>query len=508
MELRDYLAVLRRSWLLIALAALGGAMLGALLSMVSTPLYQASAQMFVSMASDGSDSAYTGALFAQQRVKSYTAIVDSPGVLEPVIDSLELRTTPSLLAGRVTATAPPNTVLINVSVTDADPEQAALIANAVSDSFAKEITRLETPAGGGSAPVKPSVTKPAVAPLAPVSPRTNLNLALGALLGLLLGVGIAVLRHVLDTSVTSTEELTEAAGATLLGTVGYDSQAKSRPLVALDHTSVRSEAFRSIRTNLQYVNVDNPPRTVVMTSALPGEGKSTTTANLAITLAQAGARVLLVEADLRRPRVAEYLGVDGSVGLTDVLIGRRTFQEVLVSWNRGLLDVLPSGAIPPNPSELLGSHLMGTLLDELVTHYQIVLIDAPPLLPVTDAAVLTKLADGAILIARHGTTTREQVGMAADSITQVGGRLLGVVLNFMPMRSRRGRYGAYGYGYGYGDQDSRQDAGSRRPQSPGDLASPSTDAPGQSPVPLGALATEEPTRPVHETPVPRNPGAP
>ena len=229
--------------------------------------------------------------------------------------------------------------------------------------------------------------------------------------------------------------------------------------MALDQTSSRSEAFRTIRTNLQYVDVDNPPRCVVITSAVPNEGKSTTACNLAITLAQAGSRVLLVEADLRRPRIADYLGVDGSVGLTDVMIGKRSLDEAIVGWNRGLFDLLPGGPIPPNPSELLGSHQMVATLAELATRYDAILLDSPPLLPVTDAAVLTSLSDGAVLVARHGHTRREQIMQAADAIHQVGGRLLGTVLNFAPTRGRSsgsnyGYGGGYGYGYSYGDKDS------------------------------------------------------
>ncbi|MCB0916893.1 MAG: CpsD/CapB family tyrosine-protein kinase, partial [Actinobacteria bacterium] len=170
------------------------------------------------------------------------------------------------------------------------------------------------------------------------------------------------------------EDLEEAADSTPLGVVTYDPEASTNPLVTLRGTP-RAEAFRSIRTNLQYVDVDNPPRTVVITSSLPGEGKSTTACNLAIALAQAESKVLLLEADLRRPKVAEYLGVDGSRGLTDVLIGQASLDNTLVHWQRGLLDFLPAGAIPPNPSELLGSHQMADLLKELSSRYDMVIID-------------------------------------------------------------------------------------------------------------------------------------
>ena len=261
----------------------------------------------------------------------------------------------------------------------------------------------------------------------------------------MVGVGIAVLRATLDTSIKSVDDLQDATQATLLGSIAYDSGAAKNPLVTLQGTP-RAEAYRSIRTNLQYVDVDNPPRSVVITSSVPLEGKSTTAANLAIALAQGGSKVLLVEADLRRPRVAEYLGVEGSIGLTDVLIGQARVDDAIIPWQRGLLDFLPSGAIPPNPSELLGSQQLADLLTELGTRYNVLILDAPPLLPVTDAAILTTAADGAILVARYGETRREQAEQAADSLRQVNGRLFGTVLNFVPEKRR-----TRGYDYGYGE---------------------------------------------------------
>lgn len=241
-----------------------------------------------------------------------------------------------------------------------------------------------------------------------------------------------------------------------------------RPRHAL-RGSPRAEAYVTIRTNLRYVDVDHPPRTVVVTSSVPGEGKTTTACNLAIAVAQAGSRVLLIEGDLRRPKVAEYLGVDGSIGLTDVLIGQIQFDDAVIHWRRGLeCDFLASGAIPPNPSELLGSHQMAELLQELAGRYDSVIIDAPPLLPVSDAAILAAVTDGALLVVRHGETRHEQVQHATQALRQVDARILGTILNFAP--SRRGREEGYDSGYGYGPADA---AGSgRRLLSPEEVPAP------------------------------------
>jgi capsular exopolysaccharide synthesis family protein len=455
--LLDYWHILRRSWLLILGTTVFGAAVATALSLAQTPVYQAQAQLFVSVQSgDEISGAYTGGLYVQQRIKSYVTVVDSPGVLEPVIEDLGLDTTPSRLAGDVTAVNPTNTVLLNVQASDTDPTRAAAIADAAARSLAAEIVRLET-TESGARPVKAELIRPAEVPTTPVSPRVLLNVVLGALLGFMVGVGVAILRRVMDTSVTTTGELADAAQASTLGVVSFDPDAVGRPLVTLRGTP-RAEAFRTIRTNLRYVDVDNPPRSVVITSSLPNEGKSTTACNLAIALAQAGSKVLLLEGDLRRPKVAEYLGVDGAIGLTDVLIGQVPLDAAIQPWEDGLLDFLASGAIPPNPSELLGSRQMAELLEQLAARYDVIIVDAPPLLPVSDAAILATVTDGAILVTRHGSTRQEQVEHAADALRQVGARVLGTILNFAPLRRR----GSYGYGSDYGYSAGYPSAGDRR----------------------------------------------
>jgi polysaccharide biosynthesis transport protein len=448
MDLRDYGRMLRKRWLLILVCVLLGGGAATAVSALSTPIYEAQTQMFVSAqsATDNLADAAQGGIFTQQRVKSYAQIVASPDVLAPVITELHLNTTADDLAKQISASAPLDTVLINVAVDDPSPTRARDIANAVSQEFTAQILTLETPAGGGPPPVKVSVVKQADLPLAPVLPRTKVNLALGLMLGLSLGIGLAVLRESLDTTIKRIDDLQSITGAGALGMIAYDSDAAKHPLVtAIDPSSTRSESFRTLRTNLQFVDIDHPPRTVVITSAVAGEGKSTTACNLAITLAQAGIRVALVESDLRRPKISEYLGVEGAVGLTSVLIGRASLDDALQSWGRCGLAVLASGPIPPNPSELLGSGHMVALLRQLQQRFDVVIIDAPPLLPVTDAAVLSRICDGAVLVVRYGRTRREQLLRTTQALETVDARILGTVMNMAPTKGPD----AYAYGYGY-----------------------------------------------------------
>jgi succinoglycan biosynthesis transport protein ExoP len=449
MDLRDYGRMLRKRWMVIVVFLLVGGGAGYATSALATPVYEAHTQLFVSaQSSDVSLSdANQGSLFTQQRVKSYAQIVNTPAVLAPVIKELHLSISTDALAHSVSATAPLDTVLINVSVDSTSPAQARDIANAVSTEFADQVRQLETPVSGGPAPVNLTVVKQADLPTAPVSPRPKVDLALGLLLGAAVGVGLAVLRESLDTTIKRVEDLVSITGAGTLGMIAYDSGAAKSPLItAIDPTSQRSESFRTLRTNLQFVDIDHPPRTVVITSAVAGEGKTTTACNLAITLAQAGIRVALVESDLRRPKVADYLGVEGSVGLTSVLIGRATLDDALQSWGRSGLAVLASGPIPPNPSELLGSGHMVALLRQLQQRFDVIIIDAPPLLPVTDAAVLSRICDGAVVVVRYGKTKREQLDRTAKALSTVDARILGTVMNMAPTKGPD----AYAYGYGYG----------------------------------------------------------
>jgi capsular exopolysaccharide synthesis family protein len=271
-------------------------------------------------------------------------------------------------------------------------------------------------------------------------------LALGLLAGLAVGGGVALARNAFDTSIKSPEQLREVAGSPNLGVIAFDAKVPKRPLtVHEDQQSPRAEAFRQLRTNLRFVEVDHPRKVVVVTSSMPNEGKTTTLANLAIALASAGSRVLVIEADLRRPKLADLLGLDRAVGLTSVLAGRLSPAQAVQHWAGGGVDVLASGPLPPNPSELLASQQMARLLVEFRSEYDTVLIDTPPLLPVTDAAAVAPATDGVILVCRFKATSREQVSEAIDALPFASAPLLGTVFTMVPATGPRAyaRYNAY-----------------------------------------------------------------
>ena len=450
MELKDYWRTIRRRWKVIVLCLAATLAVASVITWQTTPLYSSSTRIFVSTSPSDSAQAYQGNLFATQRITSYASLVKDRPLAEKVADDLGGSIDPDVLRDEVTATVDPDTVILQITATDADPVLARDIAQAYAEKLKNLVANLETPDGQERSrwSRRPSSTTPR-SPRRPVSPQPVRNLGLAFVLGLLLGVGVAVLRELLDTSVSSAEDVAEVTPTPILGHIGADASAVKRsPAEVLSDVTPWAEAFRVLRTNMQYVEVDQDQRVFVVSSSLPGEGKSTTAVNLAITLALAKQRVALVECDLRRPLIAKRLGLDDGVGTTSVLIGKVALRDALQPYADTGLDVLACGPIPPNPSELLQSHAMEKLLGELREQYDIVILDAPPLLPVTDAALLAAQADGALLVVRHGKTTRDQLRHAVERIEAVDAKPIGVVINLAPARKTSRGYG-YGYSYGY-----------------------------------------------------------
>lgn len=473
MDLRDYLRLIRRNWVLIAALTLAGLLVGAGVSVLTKPTYTADTQLFVAIQGSGSvQELQQGNTFSQARVQSYVKTVGSPVVLQPAIDSLGLDMTSEELARKVQASTDLNTVLINISVTDNSPVQAAAIAQAVGNSLIKAVESLEKPKSGGSSPVGLSIIKPAVAPGSPSAPNTRLYLLLGTVLGLGLGIGASVLRASLDNRIRGELDLRRVTDSPLLGGISFDQDAAKRPLLTqASPQSPRAESFRQLRTNLQFANVSGHAKTVLVTSSLPGEGKSTIAANLAVALSQADQTVCLVDADLRRPMIGEYLGLDRHAGLTTALVGSEDVNDLLQPWGEDNLYVLTSGRIPPNPSELLGSQEMKGLIARLEQAFDAVVIDAPPLLPVTDAAVLSQHVGGVVMIVGAQKLRQQDLDKSLSALRMVGANLLGLVLNRLPAKGPD----AYSYGY-YSHEEKSFEPHAARDSGQADRAQDSSDA--------------------------------
>lgn len=452
MDIHDYLRILQRNVVLIIAATLVGLSAGTVLALTTPPRYQASTELFLSVPTSADAPSWEltqGRAYAQQVITSYVAIIPSALVLQPVIDELNLPYSVPELASQVSASAGLGTMAITVTATNENPGRAARVANAVSESFATVVAEtLEKKGDGAASTIRIDTLQTAQVPLKPIAPNVPLMIAMGGLLGLAAGVGIAVLRTVLDTRVRTIKDVEDATGAPTLGGIAFDPNAQARPLiVASAARDPRAEAFRSLRTNVRFLAVGGDPAVFVVTSAGPGEGKSTTAANLAIAFAESGSRVALIDGDLRLPRVADYFAIEGGVGLSDVLVGRVTVSDALQRWGRGTLFLLPSGTVPPNPAELVGSAAMQALLTELKAAFDIVIIDAPPVLLVTDAAVMARFSDGALMVAAAGRTHKARLTAGTQSIEAVGARVAGTIITMLPTTGPdKTAYGSYAYG--------------------------------------------------------------
>lgn len=456
MGFRDYIRAVRHGWWVVLLAVLICVSAAAILTIRSTKMYETSVTFFVKTPADQLSMAAQGDAFGQKRVNSYVQLATTDRLLKPVLAQTRLLMTPNALASRITASGDPNSVLLTVKVTDPSPAESLQIGTAISTQFVKLVAELESAAANQDSTVRLELVSGPNLNTSPVEPRPLFNYAIAILLGLLSGIGSAVAKDVLNSSIRSPRDLERAVDGSVIGVIAFDDTAHDHPLIVEGHAkSVRAESFRQLRTNIEFVHVDAPAKVIVVTSSVAGEGKSSTATNLAVIFAESGKKVLLIEGDLRRPRVAEYLGLEGTVGLSNVLAGQVEIGEVLQPWGRGGLTVLASGSIPPNPSELLGSRAMAKLLDSMADIFDLILIDTPPLLPVTDGAVMAARADGAILVVRHGVTSRQQVNLAAAALHKVDAILLGSVLNMTPTKGAE----SYGYGYGYGYTSYENDSG-------------------------------------------------
>lgn len=426
----------------VTLGLLGG--LGLL--MLQEPIYEGSATAYVT-AGDTTGSGgeeYSNSILAQTKVKSLVPLFTSQAVSERVISALGLTDTPAELSSRITARRVEDTVTLQISARAGSPEQAQAIADEVVVAAFAELKRLEPN-------TTTKITKVSSARLSstPVSPSKKRYFGGGFVIGLAAGYLIALIRSRYDTKIRTSEDLEGRISQPVIGVLPQSAGVQSLEFGLVDDFRAR-EALRKLRTNLRYANVDKKLETVVVTSPTMGDGKSSVAAFLASVLADAGNEVLLVDTDLRRPTVAEKMKADGSIGITQVLAGIVPIGDAIQKTEIQGLSILPAGEIPANPSEVLGSRRMKELVAYLSKKY-FVILDAPPLLPVTDAALLSRISDGALIVLSANKTTYVEARSAVRTVESVDGKVIGVVLNrASTKRFSRMAYGDAEYGYGPG----------------------------------------------------------
>jgi len=529
MELADYIRPLRKWWWLIIAATLVATVSSYLATRQQAPIYRTRATLMVGTAIENPNPNGNEFWLTQQLANTYADIVKRDNVRTAVMQRLNLIWLPEY-----TAKVVPNTQLIELSVTDTDPQRAQLVAQVLSEELirisptgpggedqqrqqfisqqlddleakiqetedeigrkqselanmfsARQIADTQSQIAGlqnkkltlqanyssllsstqRGALNSVNIIESATLPTTPVGPNKGATILLAAAIGLLLAAAAAYLLEYLDDTLKNPDDVQKALGMTTLGAVPRmpDGATAGSELAILSNSqSAGTEAYRVLRTNLQFAAIDRPLRTLMITSPAPGEGKSRTVANLAAALAQAGKRVVLIDADLHKPRLHRLFGLRNNIGLTTALLEEHPALDGLIQDSPvPNLSVLTSGPLPPNPAELLGSARAKELLAQLLDRADMVLLDSPPTVALADAAILSTQTDGVLLVLDAGRTRREVARRALEALNRVNARVLGTVINRMPLKGDGYYYYYYSYD-NYSTEDGQSAGGGSR----------------------------------------------
>lgn len=427
----DVLGLLRKHWLFVLVFALLGAAAGLVWAASQAPEYSARAEVIITVTSGQTTGELAqGSSFSQQQARNFAALATREIVLAPVIDELDLDMTVATLRRQVSATVPLNTSLISIEARHSSPQVAADIANAAARELAHTVTGLSPKVDDlQGAPVRAQLVETATVPSGPSSPNITLLAVFGFLAGLVAAVALQVASELAVSRIRTTDQLEAVTGLPVLGSISRDRDAEEHPVAVISApSSLRAEQIRQLRTALKFLS-GSEHRVFVFTSALTGEGKSTTSANTAAAFAADGVATCLVEADMRRPTLAHLLDLSNGVGLSDVIAGDYSADEALQVWGPDRLQVMTAGSIPPNPSELLGSQRGLDVLMQLQQRFDVVIIDTPPVTAVTDASVLGRHFGGVVLVVGAQRVRVTELRRAMTSLSATDITLHGTVLN-------------------------------------------------------------------------------
>lgn len=425
MELQAGIGILRRRWAIVVAGALIGVILSGIVALQTPEEYRAESRLFVKVppAETVADE-LDGVRLSGQLLASYAKVITSQATTSLIVDDLDGKYTTKQLETKIDAVPVAATLLLDVRATDKKPEAAAELANAAASALSRVIGDL---VGTSTGAVRASIVDRAEVPTDPLS-RPTQGLLVGLLAGIVLGLVGAVAADTLDRSIREPRVASEAFDTTFLGSVPRQRGLSATPLSVLKPGTAAGESYRVLRTAIRFRDTGTPLRSVLVTSAAAGDGKSTIAANLAVSLAQDGSSVILIDADLRRTRLDRIFRLPEGPGLADVLLGKISLGAALAPFGHGL-RILRTGLAQVNPSEALGSQAMADLLEEAMGAADFVIIDAPPTLPVADAAVLAAVVDGTVIVCRWGKTTLHAADATRQSLVNVGANIVGVVLN-------------------------------------------------------------------------------
>ncbi|KFI66189.1 Etk-like tyrosine kinase [Bifidobacterium cuniculi] len=468
MTFSDLLAIIRKHVITIAITFVVTVTAVCAFTAVSPVKYTTTTQLFATY-NDASGSQANmseqnnGSSYIMSQIKSYPALTATQTVLQPVIEELDLNTSASTLGETISVTNPDNTAFVNISVTGTDPTQTTDIANAVARSLSNVVEKSLYATGSRSA-IKLSIVQPAVRPTAPSSPKWKLNVLVGIVGGLVLGVFAALLKDVLSKKIEDEDELGEYLSAPIVGRIPEDELLnETSPAVICQPGSPIAEDYRRIRTNLSFIAPvdDTHCRLIITTSTGASEGKTTTSVNVAAALAENGAKVLLIDADLRSPSVAKKLDIDGSAGLAHVLSGQASVKDVVQRYWKGNLHIMPAGPKPPNASTLLNSPVMVELLNNAMQQYDYVIIDTAPMVVANDAIIFVRRGGSLIMVCRRDRTLKHDLREINEELTTLDLSVTGVVFNCAKDNKKGSGYGNYYYYYSSNDSDTDKKKGHR-----------------------------------------------
>ncbi|MFF2244489.1 polysaccharide biosynthesis tyrosine autokinase [Arthrobacter sp. NPDC058130] len=441
MELSEYGRAIARGWLIVLLCLLAGVAVAWGVTERATPVYQSTVKFYVVSPPSAGQSSLQSLELSRGRIASYASLIKSDKFVEKLVSSSSTGLTAADIAQSVSASADQDTLMLTVVVSLPDQAKALEIAREIVaglNSALDDVGAGRTQSGGGQTVL--NVVAGPTDEADPVSPRLSLNLALGALLGLGAGIGVAVARRMTDHTLRTPEEVEDASGLPLLARVPASTQARQFSAVLERRpASLLDEAARRLRTNIEHLPALPASGVVLITSARGGEGKTTVALMLARAWAEAGEKVLLVETDLRFPRLESDLKLGNALGLADVLAGRAALPRVIQKTASERLRILAAGSVPENPTELLASQAMAAALGEMRGSYSRVILDAPAMQPFSDAALLAVQADSTVLVVRYQKVTRELLGASLRNLELVKGTVAGAVLNALPLRLSEGR---------------------------------------------------------------------
>lgn len=431
MTLREYLLSLRKNWLVIGALTMLGTIAGFGYAQLQPEIYRAqSSVVVVPTRGDNTSELVQGSNYVQSLVQTYAFVATSPSVLNPVIDDLNLETSPQSLAGTIIVESPLNTVVLNIGVVSRDPEMAATIADAVAEELSSAVRGLSPQNADDQPAVRLELVSPARVPGFPISPNVRLLTLVGALAGLAAGVMVALLRRLLATRLNGDADITALTDTAILGDVAQLPAGRTLPAaIRSDPSGSSAEAVRSIVANLRFANVDGHAKVILFTSGQSGEGKSSASVSVAQIMAEQGAKTLLVDADLRRASVDSYTQLEGSVGLTTVLLGDVSLEDAVQPWGNDNLHILTSGALPPNPAQLFTSDHLRDFVHMVRSTYDYVVFDSAPVLAVSDPLFLAPVVDGIVIVSRSRVTKRDTLMRTIAALETTRVPILGIILN-------------------------------------------------------------------------------